>query len=266
MTFEFSKLKVLSSVLALMATIVAVSSAVSSALAQDATPAAQAEVAKTEVAPNSYGGTAEVSSIVTNGNTKNQTTGLAMDLTYKPDPWLVNLKSKYLTTISQEIQTQESFEVAGRGGRKLSELFDIFIEHTYLKNRFAGLENRYVTSVGAGYFALKNDKHTVKTELLVGYTDEERTDLTRPQFMSGGGSIFYKWQVGATSELTHETKYQPNFATADDWRLVSETAISAAISSMLSSKISWKYEHVNLPPAGKVKGDTTTTVSLLTKF
>jgi putative salt-induced outer membrane protein YdiY len=240
---------------------------VSSAVAQDAAPAAASTATETVApTPKSYEGTAEVSSIVTNGNTKNQTTGLAMDLTYKPDPWLVNVKSKYLTTISQEIQTQESFEVAGRGGRKLSELFDLFIEHTYLKNRFAGLENRYVTSVGAGYFAIKNDIHTLKTELLLGYTDEERTDLTRPQFMSGGGSVLYKWKVAATSEFSHETKYQPNFATADDWRLVSETAISAAISSMLSSKISWKYEHVNLPPAGKVKGDTTTTVSLLTKF
>ncbi len=227
-----------------------------------AAPGSPAEV----VAPKNYEGTAEVSSIITNGNTKNQTTGLAMDLTYKPDPWLVNLKSKYLTTISQEVQTQESFDLAGRGGRKLSELFDLFVEHTYVKNRFAGLENRNISSVGAGYFALKNEKHTLKTELLVGYTDEERTDATRPQFMSGGGSVLYKWQVAATSEFTHETKYQPNFKTSDDWRLISETAISAAISSMLSSKISWKYEHVNLPPAGKVKGDTTTTVSLLTKF
>ena len=263
MKFYFEKLKVVFVAAALLAGLTSVSSAV----AQDAAPAAASAAAETVApAPKSYEGTAEVSSIVTNGNTKNQTTGLAMDLTYKPDPWLVNVKSKYLTTISQEIQTQESFEVAGRGGRKLSDLFDLFIEHTYLKNRFAGLENRYVTSAGAGYFALKNDKHTLKAELLLGYTDEERTDLTRPQFMSGGGSVLYKWKVAATSEFTHETKYQPNFATADDWRLVSETAISAAISSMLSSKISWKYEHVNLPPAGKVKGDTTTTVSLLTKF
>lgn len=263
MKFDLEKLKVLSAAVSI---VIGVAAALPAA-AQDAAPAAPAEAAATAaVAPKNYEGTAEVSSIVTNGNTKNQTTGLAMDLTYKPDPWLVNVKSKYLTTISQEIQTQESFEVAGRGGRKLSDLFDIFVEHTYLKNRFAGLENRYVTSAGAGYFALKNDKHTLKTELLLGYTDEERTDLTRPQFMSGGGSILYKWKVAATSEFTHETKYQPNFATADDWRLVSETAVSAAISSMLSSKISWKYEHVNLPPAGKVKGDTTTTVSLLTKF
>lgn len=263
MKFDLGKLKVFSAAVSIVIGVAAALPAV----AQDAAPAAPAEAAATAaVVPKNYEGTAEVSSIVTNGNTKNQTTGLAMDLTYKPDPWLVNVKSKYLTTISQEIQTQESFEIAGRGGRKLSDLFDIFVEHTYLKNRFAGLENRYVTSAGAGYFALKNDKHTLKTELLLGYTDEERTDLTRPQFMSGGGSILYKWKVAATSEFTHETKYQPNFATADDWRLVSETAVSAAISSMLSSKISWKYEHVNLPPAGKVKGDTTTTVSLLTKF
>jgi putative salt-induced outer membrane protein YdiY len=263
MKFDLKIFKVLCVAVVFMAGLASVSSAV----AQDAAPAASPTATETVApAPKNYEGTAEVSSIVTNGNTKNQTTGLAMDLTYKPDPWLVNVKSKYLTTISQEIQTQESFEVAGRGGRKLSEIFDLFVEHTYLKNRFAGLENRYVTSAGAGYFALKNDKHTLKAELLLGYTDEERTDLTRPQFMSGGGSVLYKWKVAATSEFTHETKYQPNFATADDWRLVSETAVSAAISSMLSSKISWKYEHVNLPPAGKVKGDTTTTVSLLTKF
>jgi putative salt-induced outer membrane protein YdiY len=252
-----------------VAAFVAVASATSIAKAQVAASGASAPaatVATEAVTAKSYEGTAEVSSIVTNGNTKNQTTGAALDLTYKPDPWLVNVKSRYLTTISQEIQTQESFELAGRGGRKLSDLFDLFVEHTYLKNRFAGLENRYITSAGAGYFALKNDKHTLKTELLLGYTDEERTDLTRPQFMSGGGSILYKWKVAATSEFTHETKYQPNFKTSEDWRLISETAVSAAISSMLSSKIAWRYEHVNLPPAGKVKGDTTTTVSLLTKF
>ncbi|MBK7892227.1 MAG: hypothetical protein IPJ84_15695 [Bdellovibrionales bacterium] len=72
----------------------------------------QVAVAQTEAAApaKDYDGTAEVSSMITNGNTKNQTTGLAFDLNYKPDPWLVNLKSKYLTTVSQEVQTQEMFE------------------------------------------------------------------------------------------------------------------------------------------------------------
>jgi putative salt-induced outer membrane protein YdiY len=214
----------------------------------------------------SYEGSAEVSSIVTNGNTQNQTTGLAADLSYKPEIWLLNFKGKYLTTISQQIQTQESFEIAGRGGRKLSDVFDVFVEHGYLKNRFAGLDNRHISSVGVGYLFFNTDRHNFKTELLIGYTDEERTDSTRPTFMSGGGAILYKWKITPTSDFSHETKYQPNFKTSEDWRLVSETSLSAAISSRLSSKISWKYEHVNLPPAGKVKGDTTTTISLLTKF
>lgn len=255
-TFKFSTLAFVAGF-----SMAATSAFVETANAQDAAPAAPAAA---EV--KSYEGTAEVSSIVTNGNTQNQTTGLAADLTYRPDPWLVNLKSKYLTTISQQVQTQESFEIAGRGGRKLSDVFDVFIEHNYLKNRFAGLESRNISSVGIGYLVVNTDKHNFKTELLIGYTDEERTDSTRPMFMSGGGAILYKWKITPTSDFTHETKYQPNFKTSDDWRLVSETALTAAISSMLSSKISWKYEHVNLPPAGKVKGDTTTTVSLLTKF
>ena len=217
-------------------------------------------------APAEFEGTAEVSSLITNGNTKNQTTGLAFDVTYRPSPWLVNLKSKYLTTVSQEILTQEQFEVAGRGGRSLSQQLDIFAEHTYLKNGFAGVDNRLITSGGLGYVWVRSDLQTFRTEAALGYTHEDRTDQTELAFMSGLVGVIYKIKIGATSDISHETKYQPNFKNGEDWRLVTETALSAAISSMLSSKIAWKYEHVNLPPAGKIRGDTTTTVSLLAKF
>ena len=213
-----------------------------------------------------FDGTAEGSSLITNGNTQNQTTGLAFDVTYRPDPWLVNVKSKYQTTVSQEVQTQELFEIAGRGGRKLSDVTDTFIEHTYLKNRFAGTDNRYITSVGLGRFWIQSDAQTLRTEAGLGYTHEDRTDTTELAFMSGVVGLMYKYKITPTADIAHETKYQPNFKTSEDWRLTTETALSAAISSMLSSKISWKYEHVNLPPAGKVKGDTTTMISLLAKF
>lgn len=227
---------------------------------------ASAQDAAAPAPPPEFEGTAEVSSLVTNGNTKNQTTGLAFDVTYRPSPWLVNLKSKYLTTVSQDILTQEQFEVAGRGGRSLSEQLDIFAEHTYLKNGFAGVDNRFISSGGLGYVWVKSDLQTFRTEAALGYTHEDRTDRTELSFMSGLAAIKYKIKIGETSDISHETKYQPNFKNGEDWRLVTETALSAAISSMLSSKIAWKYEHVNLPPAGKIKGDTTTTVSLLAKF
>lgn len=227
---------------------------------------ASAHAADAPTAPEVFEGTAEVSSLITNGNTKNQTSGLAFDLTYRPDPWLVNLKSKYMTTVSQEIQTQESFEVSGRGGRSLSEALDVFIEHTYLKNRFAGTDNRLITSGGLGYFWIQSDEQKLRTEAALGYTHEDRTDNTKLAFMSGLVGLIYKYKISPTADISHETKYLPNFKTSEDWRLTTETALSAAISSMLSSKISWKYEHVNLPPAGKVKGDTTTTVSILAKF
>jgi putative salt-induced outer membrane protein len=221
---------------------------------------------KVAAPPAEFEGTAEVSSLVTNGNTKNQTTGLSFDVTYRPDVWLVNLKSKYLTTVSQEALTQESFEISGRGGRKVSENGDTYIEHTYLKNQFAGVNNRYVTSAGYGYMWVQSDLQTFRTEAALGYTHEDRTDNTKLAFMSGVLGVVYKYKLTATADIEHETKYLPNFDTSEDWRLTTVTSLSAAISSMFSSKISWKYEHVNLPPLGKIKGDTTTTISLLAKF
>ena len=213
-----------------------------------------------------FEGTGEVSSLVTNGNTKTQTTGLGFDITYRPNPWLVNLKSKYATTITQDVQTQEQFEVSGRGGRKLTDVTDVFIEQLYLKNRFAGTDNRFISNAGVGHFWIENDTTVLRNEAALGYTHEERTDNTKRGFMSGSLGVVAKYKFTPTSDISHETRYMPNFATSEDWRLTTETALSSAISSMLSSKISWKYEHVNMPPAGKVKGDTTTTISLLAKF
>jgi putative salt-induced outer membrane protein YdiY len=223
-------------------------------------------VAQDAGAKPAFDGTTEVSSIVTNGNTNNQTTGVAFDLTYRPAPWLVNVKSKYLTTVTQDVQTQESFEASGRGGRSLTDVVAVFVEHSYLKNRFAGTDNRFITSGGLGFGVLKNDTHTLKFETALGYTHEDRIDGSEPAFMSGVVAGIYKLKLSPTSDFSHETRYQPNFRTTEDWRLTTETALVAAISSMLSSKVAWKYEHVNVPPAGKVKGDTTTTVSLLAKF
>ncbi len=213
-----------------------------------------------------FEGTAEVSAVVTNGNTKNQNTGLSIDATYRWTPWLMNLKSKYQSAVAKEVQTGESFEISGRGSRNLTDHDDIFLEHTYLKNRFAGVDNRNTTSLGVGHFWIKSDTQTLRNEIGLGYTSEERTDRNKLGFMSGLVGLLYKYKISPTADLTHETKYLPNFGNREDWRLTSETSLSAAISSMLSSKIAWKYEHVNLPPLGKVRGDTTTTVSLLAKF
>ena len=218
-------------------------------------------------APKTWEGTAEVTSLVTNGNTRNQTSGVGTELLFKRfDPWELKLKAKYLTTISQDVRTAESFDSMTRATRKLDDWFDVFAEGAYLKNTFAGVDIRTTGTLGAGYFLMKSDAQELKTELAAGYTHEERVDRTQLGFASGQVGAIYKWKISPTADFSHETRYTPNFKVSEDWRLISETALSAAISSMLSSKITYRYEHVNLPPAGKIKGDTTTTVSILAKF
>jgi putative salt-induced outer membrane protein len=223
--------------------------------------------APAEAHPRSWEGTMEVSSIVTNGNTRNQTSGVAADVLFKKfDPWEMKLKAKYLTTISQDVRTAESFESTARGTRKLDDWFDVFAEGAYLKNTFAGVEERSTTTIGSGYFLMKSDLQELKTELAAGYTHEERVDKSKLGFGSGQVAAIYKWKISPTADFSHETRYTPNFKVSEDWRLTSETSLSAAINAMFSSKLSYKFEHVNLPPVGKIKGDTTTTVSILAKF
>lgn len=225
--------------------------------------------AKAEAEPTKkriFEGTAEINSVVTNGNANNQTTGGGLNLFIKPEDWILNLKSRYQNTIAEQTQTAELFEAQGRAIRRLAGKVDAFAESLYFKNRFAGFDDRIISSAGVGYNWLQSDSQSLRTEVAAGYTHEDRTDQTQAAFGSGIVGLTYKWKITETSDFNHETRYLPNFRDGDDWRLMTENSVSSAISSIFSTKISWRYDHVNKPPVGKIKGDTTTLVSILAKF
>ena len=88
------------------------------------------------------------------------------------------------------IQRQKRYSSDLRGDHKVSEKAYGLALASWLKDKFAGLEDRYSVGLGLGYHFLNGPKHMLDGETGLTYTKEELTDGTENSYP--GGRLFYR--------------------------------------------------------------------------
>lgn len=209
---------------------------------------------------------AELSLLLTSGNTKVTTVGLSAAATYRPAPWTFKGKTGFITSSNSGTKTAESFDADLRGERSFSESLSGFTALNYLKNTFAGFNNRYGAEAGVAYAIFADGDHSLGSELGFGVINENRTDSVSQTFGSARAGLAYKWKLSETAELANVFSFLDNLSATSDWRLSNVTSVTAVLTDLLSLKVSFKVDHLNVPVTGKLATDTTTTVALLAKF
>lgn len=217
-------------------------------------------------APPLWENSAELSFLLTSGNTDITTVGLGAASKYRPDPWTVGAKANYLSSRDTGSLKAESFFTEVRGERKITEPLSTFLLGSYLKNRFSGFDSRLGAEGGLSYLLLQQAEHSLTTEAGLGIYKENRVDGTNPSFPTARLGANYKWKFSETSEFETGLSFLDNLQTTSDWRLSNTNSITAIMTSVLSLKASFKVDHLNVPVTGKKKTDTTTTIALVAKF
>lgn len=217
-------------------------------------------------APPEWEGSAEASLLLTSGNTELTTGGLGLATTYRPDPWTVGAKLNYLTSKDAGTLKAESFNTEARGERKIVEALSVFVNASYLKNRFTGFEDRIGSEAGLSYLLLQQDTHTLTTEVSAGILKENRVGAASDSFATGKLGVEYKWKFSPTAEFATAFSYLDNLKTMKDWRFSNTSSVTAILTSLFSLKVSFKVDYLNVPVIGKKSTDTTTTVALVAKF
>ncbi len=209
---------------------------------------------------------AELSLLLTSGNTDIRTIGLGIGTIYKPLPWVLSGKAGFLSSSTSGTTTAEAYTAEGRGERKLTDDLGLYVNLSFLKNVFAGFNRRFGGELGLSYSLLKAGAHTISTEAGLGIIDENRTDLTAQTFPSARAGAEYKWKFSETADFTNNLSVLDSLKTTSDWRLVNVSSVTAIMTSILSLKASFKIEYLNLPVTGKKSTDTTTSIALVAKF
>ncbi|MFN0117047.1 MAG: YdiY family protein [Elusimicrobiota bacterium] len=208
----------------------------------------------------------ELSVVSANGNTKSTTGSAKNTYKYNWSKTTLELIAGALGSNSKGTTTAEQYFASEKLSYKLSDRNYAFQKNAWDKNRFAGIKNRYDMGAGLGRELVKTSAHHLIGELGGGFISEERTVGPKNDFAVGRGYSKYVWTFSPTANISQDAEYLHNFEDSEDFRVNTESALTAALTKNFSLKVSYKWKHVGVPPIGFSRNDTITTVALLVTY
>jgi putative salt-induced outer membrane protein len=223
----------------------AVLSAVSAAAAQDAPP-------------KPVKATGDISFVKTGGNTDVLSLGVSDKIEWKTSPRFT-LKQQFGWVYGEtDDETSANALITGlRGEYSLTKRVVVFVGVNYDYNMFAGVKRRFEEYAGLGFVLIDKPKDILRFDAGLSYFQEWAlfTDVSN-NFLAGRFAGDYKHFFAEKAYFQQIVEFIPNFEVSDDYRLNSETALVAPLSSNFAIKVGYIVRYRGLPPEGIKKTDT----------
>lgn len=207
---------------------------------------------------------AEVSFVDTGGNTDTTSLVVKNTLKYQPhEKWQTTWGLKVLFAESDGVKTGENYITDLRLDYRLNERLYSFGLAAWLRDRFAGINNRYYFGAGLGYSILNGPKHNLAAEAGANYTIEEFTDKSNNGFLGARAFTKYDYLFTEKSKFTAWVEYLPDFKDTDNYNFNTEASLTSALNNFLSLKGSYLVKYDNKPAVGATEKDTIVSLALV---
>ena len=154
---------------------------------------------------------AQVTFVSTRGNASAQTLGAGGDMTWRPDPWTYTAKALFAQAETDDELTARSLASLFRASRAIGERLSVYGQYDFLRDVFAGIEQRHVVEGGVSYLVRDVRPHRLRLDAGLGYLYEERPDDHLDSVTLSLGAA-YRFNISATSEFTYEPRFLLPFA------------------------------------------------------
>lgn len=201
---------------------------------------------------------AELSYVKTGGNTDVSTLAFGNVLKYKFSERLNALWT--IRAINGETdgqRTAESYMTELRGNYLISKKLYTYGQAGWFKDKFAGFDNRYYGGAGAGYKFFDGPKHFLDGELGLNYAREEYIDDTSNNFPEARAFGKYEYAFNEKNRFSQSLEYLDDLNDSDKYKLLSETAVIAQLSTSLSLKVSYLIRYNNKPVSSTLENTDT---------
>lgn len=208
-------------------------------------------------------GRVEVGGFITTGNS--DTAGLSglVDLTREGLRWRHRFRATADYQESLGVTSRERYLAAYEPNAKIGDRTYIYGAAQYEKDRFAGYFDRFATSAGLGYGAIKRAGLSLDVELGPAFRYTAYTDDNKEGSLAARGSMNLRWQV--LSGLTF-TQNAAAYIERYNSTLGSTSSLNARLIGPLSAQLSYNLQYENEPPVGSEKTNTIGRASLVYSF
>ncbi len=209
----------------------------------------------------------EAGVVVANGNSKSQSYNLKQTNSYGWTQDELKFHGRYLDVSSLGVTSAENWLLTVRYERIINPVWSTFVAETASGDRFAGIDQKYASDIGAKYQILKQDHFTWSAEAGYRYSEEHQTNKhTHTQHIGRFYTEVTK-DIGIASSGKVSLEYLPDLTSEKDFQVNSESSISSILTDVLSIKITYQLKFDNTPAkAGAVKTDTVFTTGLVAKL
>ena len=209
---------------------------------------------------------AQATALITTGNSASETIGTGGELFWRPERWIVKVKALYAQSEDDDVLSARSMLGAVRGDRFVTTRTSIFGQFDYLRDLFAGIENRSTITGGLAYKVVDQARHKLTVDGGVGYEHQDILAEESENTMIGTSGVGYRWEISRTSALAEDFRYVQSFETGEDYKFDQSITLTAAITSVLSLKIGNIIRYSNQPVPGFETTDTISSVALVWAF
>ncbi|HHL40469.1 MAG TPA: DUF481 domain-containing protein [Deltaproteobacteria bacterium] len=210
---------------------------------------------------------AELSYVKTGGNTDTETLLLKNGLTYRPSATVTGKwKVAVLEGESSGVRTAQRYSSELRVDKEYTDRLYTFGNGQWLKDKFMGLDSRYILGGGGGYTIVSTHSHKLLAEAGLSYTWDDYTDNTSKEY--AGGRLYgkYVYALDKKTRFSQWVEWLPDFEETKNYNLNAETAVTTSLSDVLSLKVSYLVNYDNVPVAGAEKTDTTFATTLVMNY
>ncbi len=227
---------------------------------------AHAQAAPAPAPPPRHEATAEFAFVGTSGNSSTESVGLGGTFIYRPDSWTLTTKAAYVRNKAVSELTAQSFDLAFNAARALGPRVSAFGRYGYLRDRFAGIEQRHTLEGGVAYLLLDAAPHQLTVNGALGYASETPVlGLARANGILTTGAL-YTLKISETSDFSDDGRLVFSLSDGNDWRIANVAGVTAKLATRLSLKCSNTIRFVNAPIPGFRRMDSITAVALVAKF
>ena len=135
-----------------------------------------------------------------------------------------------------------------RADYSLAEHWALYALTAYDRNKFAGIKGRFAEGLGGVAKLIANDVNQLNVE--AGYQLTQQRNLTGPDDNFSALRVASSWKhvFTKTSYFSEAVEYLPNLEDHDDYRINSESAVVAPLSTHIGMKFSYVVRFANDPP------------------
>ena len=223
-------------------------------------------------APGLYAN-ADLSYVLTSGNSSSSSLGFKGDVTRRftrqsigfsaggirasssPDVRIaVGTPSDFEVQIPEAEPTAEAYYGRGRYDYKLSERLFYTLGAGWERNRFSGIENRWVIDTGVGYIVLNNARTSFRGAAGITYTSEDYTVSSGQDgsFIGARVGWDFRQQLFSATTFSHSFIGDQSFEDSAARRFDAQFGVHVAMNARLGLKVNWRILYNNLPPSTEI--------------